>query len=91
MNRPKSASYKIGLDMRRPLYDIKNVPGPGKYLNTEFINEGQAVGIHGKKMVNPNHEDYPGPGEYQLNYQSNNKQTHSHLIGTSIRRPINHN
>jgi hypothetical protein len=77
----------MGLDLRRPLYQVKNTPGPGNYLKTDFINTGCQIGIHGKKEgLKIKMDDYPGPGEYTLSHKHTNKHNHTSLIGTSLRQ-----
>ncbi|CAD8115027.1 unnamed protein product [Paramecium primaurelia] len=86
--RPQSAMVRVGSATRRPLNDVKGVPGPGTYDLPSKMVEGPQVKILGHKYdpVQAQKDQVPGPGQYERPIM---QRPQSAKIGTSRRQDLN--
>ena len=82
INKP---SWKIGTSLRKPLNDVVDSPGPGKYDISTNIGDGAPQYSMRVKDKDSQRFITPGPGRYNNGELNNYKHYPSWKIGTSKR------
>ncbi|EGR30653.1 hypothetical protein IMG5_126740, partial [Ichthyophthirius multifiliis] len=90
-SRVTSSKIRIGTDIRKPLNNIQQNPGPGQYEYHPKTADGPKLSFKGVVSQNPVDLEkirVPGPGTYEPNQILTKRRPFTSKIGTGLRKDL---